>query len=510
MRRTFFVVFVILVTLCLANGSYAASSQSDILIVLDNSGSMKKNDPEFLTGKAVKDFVQGLDKDSKIGIIIFSDKADVALPLTPRSDAEINNKVVSIIEKLNYNGKFTDIPAAIERAIYELKQNGRKDAEKLIVFMTDGVIDTGNVGRNAERAKWLKEDLMSEAMGSKIRIFSIAFTEAADFELIQSIAVKTEGGYYRALKGGDLSAVFSNIQQAIVPPQKKMVETPAVVNESKGLKDQTILVVVAVGIVIALGFVFLFLRGRKKESAGSCRSPEPGLPSAVASIDENIPPALIEDIGNVTGMASHSIVKKETTIGRADSAGAKGDKPALDITIPEDTISAFHATIEYQNNNFFLIDQRSTNGTSLNSQRIPSGEPQRLKSGDIISFDKFTFKFTLPISAERGGTVLRPAGGTVLRPKQEPVNAPGADMEKTAVKPDAAVRKPEEGKSEKPEMVDDKEGTLLKPMGRCPNHQSYDAKELCTICRQPFCKQCMTEKEGKQVCVACSKKKFGE
>jgi len=34
--------------------------QLDIVLVLDNSGSMKKNDPKFLTRKVVENFLNGL------------------------------------------------------------------------------------------------------------------------------------------------------------------------------------------------------------------------------------------------------------------------------------------------------------------------------------------------------------------------------------------------------------------------------------------------------------------
>lgn len=122
----------------------AVAEKSDILFVLDNSGSMKPKDPDFLARKVVTDLVKRISKDSQVGFVIFSDKAELALSLTVLEDSEFDKKETNALTGLTYRGKYTNIPSAMERAVYELKTNGRKDTQKLIVFMTDGFIDTGN------------------------------------------------------------------------------------------------------------------------------------------------------------------------------------------------------------------------------------------------------------------------------------------------------------------------------------------------------------------------------
>ncbi len=86
--------------------------------------------------------------------------------------------------------------------------------------MTDGIVDTGAPDRDLEKSKWLREDLAPDAADNGIKIFGIAFTEGADFQLIQSIAQKTEGEYYRALTAADLQNVFEQIDKIInTPPE---------------------------------------------------------------------------------------------------------------------------------------------------------------------------------------------------------------------------------------------------------------------------------------------------
>ena len=54
----------------------------DVVMVLDNSGSMKKNDPEFLATKAVSEFISSLDNQTRIAVVIFDQSVSLAVPLT--------------------------------------------------------------------------------------------------------------------------------------------------------------------------------------------------------------------------------------------------------------------------------------------------------------------------------------------------------------------------------------------------------------------------------------------
>ncbi|MFB3116656.1 MAG: VWA domain-containing protein, partial [Gammaproteobacteria bacterium] len=134
----------------------------DVILVLDNSGSMKKNDPQFLTKQAVTEFINKLDESTRAAIIIFDQDVRMAVPLTDITSAS-RQGLLDSLSKINYRGLYTNSPAAIESAIYDLKNNGREEARKIIVFMTDGIVDTGNADRDLEKTKWLKEDLAADA-----------------------------------------------------------------------------------------------------------------------------------------------------------------------------------------------------------------------------------------------------------------------------------------------------------------------------------------------------------
>jgi von Willebrand factor type A domain/FHA domain len=180
----------------------------DVVLILDNSGSMRKHDPALIAKSAATDFLQTLPADINIAVVLFDQTARLVAPLTPATD-DAKSKLKASIDGLNYRGLFTDGPGAIERAIYELKTNAREGAARTIIFVSDGIVDTGDPAKDLERAKWLREQLAAEAATHKIRILPIAFTENADLLIIQSMAASTGGDYVRAPMPNDLAAAYA-------------------------------------------------------------------------------------------------------------------------------------------------------------------------------------------------------------------------------------------------------------------------------------------------------------
>jgi pSer/pThr/pTyr-binding forkhead associated (FHA) protein/Mg-chelatase subunit ChlD len=389
----------------------------DVVLVLDNSGSMKKNDPQFLTKHAVTEFINNLDESTRVSIIIFDQDVRTAVPLTEISSSS-RQGLLDSLSQINYRGLYTNSPAAMESAIYDLKNNGREEARKVIVFMTDGIVDTGNADKDLEKTKWLKEDLSADAADAGIRIFGIAFTENADFELIQSLAQKTNGEYYRALLPDDLQKVFGKlntlinapdepeevmqpetiiiekivervIEQPAQPPEAIVIEVPAgqsqLADESDRKRSMLILVALVVLILAVIAMVLMLLRGSKSKSRD----------------EETAQEAYLNDIHGVTRQASFALGNKPTMLGRV----AGKDTEYLNyFVIPETTIGRRHSLIEYKDFSYWIIDQGSINGTFVNDRPVTS--EVRLKHGDMVRLHKVEFEFVMPEMADSGMTVI--------------------------------------------------------------------------------------------------------
>jgi len=205
----------------------ASAAQQDVIFVFDNSGSMRKADPAFAAREEAKKFLGSLGSDVNAGVIVFDQEVALTAPLAPVGDG---SPLAAALDGVNYKGKFTNSPAAIERAIYELKTNGRPDAQKVVVFMTDGIVDTGNRQQDAERTRWLREDLAADAVLNGIRIHGVAFTSAADLLLIQSLAAKTGAEYFRAATADELPAALTKVLEVLnkaPAPEAPAVAEPA-------------------------------------------------------------------------------------------------------------------------------------------------------------------------------------------------------------------------------------------------------------------------------------------
>jgi pSer/pThr/pTyr-binding forkhead associated (FHA) protein/Mg-chelatase subunit ChlD len=188
----------------------AATTPRDVVLVLDNSGSMRKSDPKFVMRTAVGEFIDGLADTDRVAVILFAESAQVLLPLTDASEAG-RTEAKGTLQSFNYRGQRTNSPAAVERAIYTLRTGGRPEALRQVLFLTDGVVDTGNAASDADRAQWLREELTTQAAEAGIRIYSVAFTDQADALLVQSLAQRTRAEYVRADTGADLGPALAQL-----------------------------------------------------------------------------------------------------------------------------------------------------------------------------------------------------------------------------------------------------------------------------------------------------------
>lgn len=63
----------------------------------------------------------------------------------------------------------------------------------------------------------------------------------------------------------------------------------------------------------------------------------------------------------------------------------KGEK-GIDGRLEIPTVSRIHSQLDYSNNNYFIMDLNSTNGTFLNGERLPPNIKKSLSVGDQIQF----------------------------------------------------------------------------------------------------------------------------
>jgi len=433
--------------------------KADIILVIDNSGSMKKNDPKFITRDVVTELLNNTGEGFRLGMLIFDQKARLVEHLTDMNNKDATAKFFKSLNNINYKGLFTDTPAGVERAIYELKTHGREDAIKILILLTDGIIDTGNKERDVEGEMWLKDHLAGESKKLGIKIFGIAFTDKADFRLIQILASKTGGEYFRAFGAEDIPDIFKKInaiitksqagaepeptdtrksgllenrpveiesgkelstrnqtipdEKIVEPPldlsvQKKMNETTAAENKKpftksnvadKPFKKQNDRAPINYTVVIFFSIILVILLIIYKRQKDKIKSDSLQELQGDNSAYHPLFQAELIDVDHITAKESVSLILNKQTV-------RIGRDPNNEIIIPREFISSLHATIEYKNGYYYLEDYRSTNGTYLNNRKISQNSPARLKSGDTIHFAKCEFRFLMHDQAPYGETVM--------------------------------------------------------------------------------------------------------
>ncbi len=99
------------------------------------------------------------------------------------------------------------------------------------------------------------------------------------------------------------------------------------------------------------------------------------------SSDYQIPPI---GLNIEEGGFSYTFSQPELFIGR---------DPQADLHIPDDTLSGIHARVFYKNNQWMIEDLQSTNGTSINEERLST--PSVLIDGDEVTCGRIRLRVVL-------------------------------------------------------------------------------------------------------------------
>ncbi|CAK0771659.1 hypothetical protein CCP3SC15_430002 [Gammaproteobacteria bacterium] len=194
----------------------AQAEETDLVLLVDDSGSMKQNDPQFFLRQVILSFADQINSDTHLALFSFNKEATLLLPLSTSSSS--HTRINDALSRITYHGLHTDIADAVERAVYLLKNEGRARAAKAILLLTDGYMDTGNPLRDQDKTRWLLHELSEECVQNRVRLFGIAFTETADYQLLQSVAWRTHGDYFRVFDREGMYNAFHRIREQIAPP----------------------------------------------------------------------------------------------------------------------------------------------------------------------------------------------------------------------------------------------------------------------------------------------------
>lgn len=204
MGVTFF-IFAVAISYFFAISDETEVTKHDIYMVLDTSGSMEGSSMTAAKN-AAHEFVNKLQlsssSDFRVGLIEFESYVRTVIDLTYDQ-----NKLHTAISELQI-GNQTAMGEAILVATEKLSNEGRLDAQKTILLLTDGKSNGDVLPSNAART----------ANDNDVSIFSVGYGSEADTLTLNRISDITGGKSYEAITGQELVSAFSDIANTIISP----------------------------------------------------------------------------------------------------------------------------------------------------------------------------------------------------------------------------------------------------------------------------------------------------
>lgn len=184
---------------------YLSSESLVAFLVVDNSGSMKANDPEKLRFTGARLFANLLEPSDTLGLIMFStDTAILTEGLAPIGSTGEVTKVLEGITFPDANG-YTDIKSALEAVEGLLATSRSFNEEKVIILLTDGKPEIQNQYPEYE------QETLELARSLNIPVLAIALTPSAQTPFLEQLANSTHGKVVAAYDASDLLSAYVQI-----------------------------------------------------------------------------------------------------------------------------------------------------------------------------------------------------------------------------------------------------------------------------------------------------------
>jgi len=200
----------------------------DVALVIDQSFSMRRTDPDRLRVAAAKTFVDLAASGDRIGsvaVVAFATRSETLIAPTAPTNKKALHQAIDRIDTLGQ----TDIDSALQLAHAELKKG--PSPGKAVVLLTDGrnnPKDYDNAHRTFVRAGW--------------PVYTIGFSDEADVPTLRRIARETGGQAFDTPTSDELREIFTRIcfaleRQSVVRKTVLQLQPDQQVTEAIPLDD---------------------------------------------------------------------------------------------------------------------------------------------------------------------------------------------------------------------------------------------------------------------------------
>ncbi|OUR70901.1 hypothetical protein A9Q78_11175 [Methylophaga sp. 41_12_T18] len=183
---------------------------SDVRILIDVSGSMKKNDPNNLRSPALRLVVGLLPDDSKAGVWTFAKYVNMLVPIR-----EVNEAWKIEAERQSNNihsyGLFTNIEQALNKATASHK-TADETVRRSVILLSDGLVDVSKDESVSKKSRQrILDTLVPRLKKNGVAVHTIALSANADHDLLRAISIATDGWYEQVDTADELQRVFLHL-----------------------------------------------------------------------------------------------------------------------------------------------------------------------------------------------------------------------------------------------------------------------------------------------------------
>jgi VWFA-related protein len=423
---------------------------SDVVLVVDNSGSMKVDDRYLDVLYATKNFIKVLKPEDRAAIVFFGDSVEVKARFTNLKDRLVDN-----VSFDSFGSKDTRLYEAIFDALDLLGNEGRN--RKAVIVLTDGY-DIGSA--------LTADDCIKKANAQNTPIFTLGFGERDKIkeQPLARIAKLTGGEYLIAQSSNDLAQLYIDIGSqlrdqyaalkfvSIAEGDGQWHELQVVLNlDNQALVETKNYMVPIIAtpvpwrkylygglggaVVIVVLATITLIKTKKKEALvedspdfghNKFESDEPVISDEVNeegssdTVVRRVDPmpksdqtqvldskdAGIKNIDNKLDYGTKIILNESPTMAwlmikkgtrRGQEYPLSGERSTIgrsqgnDIAIEDDYASREHAIVSFKSGEFQIVDAVSTHGTKVSGVSI--NVPTTLNDGDEIDIGNTTLVF---------------------------------------------------------------------------------------------------------------------
>jgi hypothetical protein len=184
--------------------SKANVAGKNIIILIDNSGSMKKGNSDKLSVAAASMLIDSVAEGTNLNIIGFGTQIMSPYQLIDKPSRE---SLKSQLTNLKFDNSYTNLKDGLKVALAQME---KVQGEKTIIILSDGKEEPEG-GMTDEHTREFN-DLIEKAHDLKIRAHTIALSKQADIKNLTRIAHRTDGDYFLCEDSSALLNVLSKIQ----------------------------------------------------------------------------------------------------------------------------------------------------------------------------------------------------------------------------------------------------------------------------------------------------------